>query len=56
MMTSTHKFGVRAINPHMVLKTWNNVLLDRQNLPDDWTRQTGVLVGIGTLWPPGQTR
>jgi hypothetical protein len=50
------RYGKKAIKPDLVLKTWSGVLMDEHNLPDDWIRQTGVLVGIAPRRPPGRNR
>ncbi|EPS99239.1 hypothetical protein FOMPIDRAFT_54138 [Fomitopsis schrenkii] len=39
------KYGRKALAANLVLSTWTPVLLDVQALPDDWTKQTGFLVG-----------
>ncbi|KAF8176886.1 hypothetical protein K438DRAFT_1607107 [Mycena galopus ATCC 62051] len=45
--TNEIKYGKRAIKKKTVLKTWKGVLKNEELLPQDWTRETGVLVGIG---------
>ncbi|KIJ09911.1 hypothetical protein PAXINDRAFT_164334 [Paxillus involutus ATCC 200175] len=40
----------------LVLKTWSGVLMNEHDLPNDWIRQTGVLVGIAPQRPPGRNR
>ncbi|KAF8966642.1 RnaseH-domain-containing protein [Flammula alnicola] len=55
LQTNIAKYGRLAIHPAVVEKTWWAVLKDRGNLPDDWIRSTGVLVGIGRR-PPGRNR
>jgi hypothetical protein len=47
-MTNTH-YGDKALRKHIVLQTWSGVLKDEASLPEDWTRQSGVLVGIVPL-------
>jgi ribonuclease HI len=47
-MTNKH-YGDKALNKYIVLQTWSGVLKDEASLPEDWTRQTGVLVGIVPL-------
>ncbi|KAJ7674068.1 hypothetical protein DFH06DRAFT_978880, partial [Mycena polygramma] len=42
-------YGNRATKVECVLKTWDGVLMDNQNLPVNWIGQSGVLVGIGSL-------
>ncbi|KAJ7153557.1 hypothetical protein C8R43DRAFT_1187464 [Mycena crocata] len=46
-MTNEAKWGKRAIKKTLVQKTWCKVLKNEENLPKDWTWETGVLVGIG---------
>lgn len=46
------RYGRRATQPGTVLRTRSSVLLGKDNLPDDWTREAGVLVGIVPLPPP----
>jgi hypothetical protein len=48
LLTNRVRFGGLATNKQLVLNTWSGTLLDEDALPDDWTRQKGVLVGI---WP-----
>ncbi|KAJ7826941.1 hypothetical protein B0H13DRAFT_2241062 [Mycena leptocephala] len=55
-LTDTSRYRNRALNISTVLKTWGGVLMDYQNLPDNWIWQSGVLVGIGTFRSPGQNR
>ncbi|KAK0203623.1 hypothetical protein DFS33DRAFT_1374098 [Desarmillaria ectypa] len=35
-----------AIQKSLVLKTWQGMLLKESSLPEDWTKEGGVLVGI----------
>lgn len=56
LMTNRLKYGKKALQPKLVLNTWDGLLMDNSNLQDDWIKQTGVLVGIGTLRPPGRNR
>ncbi|EIM88751.1 uncharacterized protein STEHIDRAFT_21159, partial [Stereum hirsutum FP-91666 SS1] len=37
------RYGRRATQPKTVLNTWSSVLLGKENLPDDWIRESGVL-------------
>ncbi|EIM79513.1 RnaseH-domain-containing protein [Stereum hirsutum FP-91666 SS1] len=53
--TSKRRFGAKALRPSIVLQTWGGTLLDEKNLPEDWLRQSGVLVGIPS-WRPGRNR
>lgn len=45
LMTS-HKYKTRALNKNLVLNTWSGLLQNEDWLPDDWTKERGVLVGI----------
>ncbi|KAJ6620491.1 hypothetical protein B0H10DRAFT_1632477, partial [Mycena sp. CBHHK59/15] len=49
LLTDTSRYGNRALNINMVLKTWDGVLMDNENLPENWIWQSGVLVGIGNF-------
>ncbi|KAJ7758994.1 hypothetical protein DFH07DRAFT_940193 [Mycena maculata] len=46
-LTESAKYGHRSLKKSIVCKTWSKVLLDEDRLPDDWMRETRVLVGIG---------
>ncbi|KAJ7652557.1 hypothetical protein B0H17DRAFT_902639, partial [Mycena rosella] len=46
ILTNDRKWGRKAINKPLVLKTWRKVLENEDSLPKDWTREVGVLVGI----------
>ncbi|KAJ7860650.1 hypothetical protein B0H13DRAFT_2237362 [Mycena leptocephala] len=56
LLTDRSRYGSRAMDTKTVLKTWDGVLMDNQNLPDNWIWQSGVLVGIGKFRPPGRNR
>ncbi|KAJ7852655.1 hypothetical protein B0H14DRAFT_2354714, partial [Mycena olivaceomarginata] len=56
LLTDTSRYGNRALNAKMILRTWDGVLMDNLNLPENWIWQSGVLMGIGTLRPPGRNR
>ena len=56
LQTDTKRYGSRAIKADLVLKTWSGVLLNKENLPDNWIWESGVLVGITPRQPPGQGR
>jgi hypothetical protein len=49
------KYGAKALEKPLVLKTWAGILQDEDRLPADWTRETRVVVGIGQWvvmgWP-----
>ncbi|KAJ7640026.1 hypothetical protein DFH06DRAFT_1001044 [Mycena polygramma] len=46
ILTNKHKFNNLALNKNLVLRTWSGLLMDEDQLPDDWTYTEGVLVGI----------
>ena len=51
-MMNKAKYGLRALKPQLVEKTWWGILRDQESLLDDWLRTgTGVLVGIGDRLP-----
>ncbi|KAF8196494.1 hypothetical protein BJ912DRAFT_846780 [Pholiota molesta] len=55
LQTNPYKYGKMAVRKALVEKTWWAVLKNREDLPDDWIENTGVLVGIGRR-PPGRNR
>ncbi|KAK0234450.1 hypothetical protein EDD85DRAFT_774610 [Armillaria nabsnona] len=43
----THKrFGKKALNKDLVMRTWSGSILNEHQLPEDWMEVGGVLVGI----------
>ncbi|KAJ7138537.1 hypothetical protein C8R43DRAFT_1089353 [Mycena crocata] len=46
-LTNEMKYGKKSLRNDVVLNTWSKVLKEEDKLPQDWTRETGVLVGIG---------
>jgi hypothetical protein len=56
MLTSESRFDKKALPVKLVLDTWKGTLADEQTLPDNWVRQSGVLVGIRSRRPPGRNR
>ncbi|KAG1856194.1 hypothetical protein C8R48DRAFT_749170 [Suillus tomentosus] len=46
ILTNTARYGKRALKESLVLQTWSGVLLDEDDLPDNWIKHAGVLVGI----------
>ncbi|KAJ7027464.1 ribonuclease H-like protein, partial [Mycena alexandri] len=56
LLTDSKKYGNRALKISKVQNTWKGVLMDNQNLPDIWVRQSGFLVGIPPLRPPGRNQ
>ena len=55
LMTNVSRFGSKALDSRVVERTWWAILQDRDQLQGNWTRNTGVLVGIGAR-PPGRNR
>ena len=53
LMTDRRRYGKKALKSKDVLLTWSGVLMDQENLPDNWLWQSGVLVGIRSKRPPG---
>ncbi|KAJ6494518.1 hypothetical protein C8R45DRAFT_1052935 [Mycena sanguinolenta] len=55
-LTDRRRFGKQyTVAPALVLDTWSGTLLQNDELPDDWLKEPGVLVGIapmGQLRPP----
>lgn len=41
------KYNEKAVKRKTVLQTWRGTIKDEKNLPIDWTRINGVVVGIG---------
>jgi hypothetical protein len=44
--TNKTKFGSLSFNKKLVLNTQSGLLFNEESLPDDWTYEKGVLVGI----------
>ena len=38
--------NLKSLRKKIVLGTWQGVIKNERDLPDDWTRGAGVLVGI----------
>ncbi|KAJ7594805.1 ribonuclease H-like protein [Mycena floridula] len=47
LMTNKKKYSSKAISKLLVLRTWQKVLYEEDRLSEDWTGETGVLVGVG---------
>ena len=45
-LLSNPKYEQKALNKGLVRQTWREVLMDKDNLPEDWTKGAGVLVSI----------
>jgi hypothetical protein len=56
LLINRRRYGKKALSVQSVTETWDEVLLDRMNLPNNWTKQAGVLVGIRPLHSPGRNR
>lgn len=56
ILTNILRYGKRALKESLVLRTWSGVLLDEDDLPDNWIKHAGVLVGILPRRPPGRNR
>lgn len=56
LLTDTKRYGKKALKVETVLKTWSGILLNKDNLLDNWIRKTGVLVGMAPRRPPGRNR
>ena len=52
-LTNNNKFGKKALNVKTVKGTWKGCLKDEEDLPTDWFKLKGVLVGIASTCPPG---
>ena len=55
-LTNDIKFGKRALSEKTVIKTWHGCLDNENELPPDWHKLKGVLVGIFSSRPPGRDR
>ncbi|KJA26900.1 hypothetical protein HYPSUDRAFT_180488 [Hypholoma sublateritium FD-334 SS-4] len=53
IQTNATKYKGNALSDAIVLKTWSGVLQDHENLPENWIRQAGGLVGIEVRRPEG---
>lgn len=55
-LMTNKKYERKALSKQLVLQTWRNTLANEDEIPNDWVSNTGVLVGIETLRPPGRNR
>ncbi len=46
LLTDKRKYNKKAILKSVVLGTWQNTLENEESLPEDWTKEIGVLVGM----------
>ena len=49
LSTNIKKFGERAVKSKLVLQVWEGCLLENRELPHNWCRRKGVLVGIAPV-------
>ena len=56
LLSNKAKYQKKALPTSLVLCTWSGILLQETNLPSNWIRESGVLVGIESRRPPGQNR
>ncbi|KAJ7586871.1 hypothetical protein C8J56DRAFT_786739, partial [Mycena floridula] len=56
LMTNQARYGKRALNSNLVLRTWSRTLRDEINLPDSWILEPKVLVGIDPITQLQQNR
>ncbi|KZV95713.1 hypothetical protein EXIGLDRAFT_610125 [Exidia glandulosa HHB12029] len=55
-LTNKRRYGRKALDEDLVLKTWDGLLELPENVPANWIRHPGVLVGRGTTRPRGRER
>ncbi len=46
ILSDWKRFKRKAIQKSLVLKTWQGTLMKESSLPEDWTMEDRVLVGI----------
>ena len=51
--TTNYKYGKKALKQKIVLDTWKNVLKNEKDMPQNWLKTPGVLVGIDPMVHPG---
>lgn len=56
ILTNKNAYGKKALKGKTVTQTWSNCILNEKDLPQDWYRTKGVLVGITTRRPQGRNR
>lgn len=54
--TSSFRYGKKALKETVFMQTWSGILTNEENLPDNWIRQSSVLVGIRSCRPSGRNR
>ncbi|KZV98234.1 hypothetical protein EXIGLDRAFT_809315, partial [Exidia glandulosa HHB12029] len=55
-LTNKRRYKNKALDKDLVLDTWERLLELPENVPEDWIRHPGVLVGRGTTRPRGRER
>ena len=55
-LTNGTRFKKRAMDAKLVQKTWRGCLKNEEDLPTDWYRLKGVLVGIASTRPQRRDR
>ncbi|KAF5376901.1 hypothetical protein D9615_007206 [Tricholomella constricta] len=56
LTTDNTRYGRKAVRSSLVKRTWETTLHNESDLPDNWYRTTGVLVGRGVARPRGRNR
>lgn len=51
LLTDSSRYGKKALKTELVLRTWSGVLLNEENLLDNWVHNSGVLVGMAPPSP-----
>ena len=51
--TTNYKYGKKALKQKTVLETWKNTLKNEKDMPQNWLKTPGVLVGIDPIVHPG---
>ena len=47
--STSRKYGKKAVKQEIVLSTWERLLKEEENLPKNWLKSPGVLVGINQM-------
>ncbi|KZV93460.1 hypothetical protein EXIGLDRAFT_573930, partial [Exidia glandulosa HHB12029] len=55
-LTNRRRYKRKALDEDLVLDTWDGLLELPENVPPNWIRHPGVLVGRGTTRPRGRER
>ncbi|KAJ8581192.1 hypothetical protein M405DRAFT_714211, partial [Rhizopogon salebrosus TDB-379] len=51
-LTNPSRYGKKVLKEDLVLRTWSSTFMKEENLPGNWIKQSGVLVGIARHRPP----